>query len=350
MITRRELLALIPAAMAMPAAQASEVPFERIDVHLHIQRSAPVFVAAMEKAGWRGLSICDCRAVGDEVFDLEKDLQGTLSLHRESKGRIAWAATFDPRPFERPDFSSRVIANLNEYFKQEAVGVKIWKTIGMSIQSKSGEYLMADDPVFFPIYEAIQKADRVLIAHLADPSGMWLPPRTDNPRTSPSWWNRYGHPGTPSKEDVLLARDRVIAKYPKLRVCGCHLGSNEDNLVALSKRLDTYPNFVVDAAARVGNLVSADREAVRQFMMKYQDRVAWGVDFNLANSPSDEAGWQSVNAAHERDWNFFASSGTVVYGGGRAPSREVQGLGLPESVLRKIYRDNAARWYPGIAG
>jgi len=106
----------------------------------------------------------------------------------------------------------------------------------------------------------------------------------------------------------------------------------------------------VDAAARVGNLVSADREMVRQFMIKYQDRVAWGVDFNLASSPSDEAGWQSVNAAHERDWNFFASSGTVVYGGGAAPSREVQGLGLSERVLRKIYRDNAARWYPGIAG
>ena len=104
----------------------------------------------------------------------------------------------------------------------------------------------------------------------------------------------------------------------------------------------------MDAAARVGNLVSADREAVRQFMIKYQDRVAWGVDFNLASSPSDEAGWQSVNAAHERDWNFFASSGTVVYGGGGgggAPSREVQGLGLPEGVLRKIYRDNAVSFY-----
>ena len=199
MMTRRELFALIPAAAAVPAVRAAEVSFERIDVHLHVQRSAPVFVAAMEKARWRGLSICDCRAVGDEVFDLEKDLQGTLTLHRESKGRIAWAATFDARLFERPDFSSRVIANINQYFKQDAVAIKIWKTIGMNIQSKSGEYLLPDNPVFFPIYEAVQKADRVLIAHLADPSGMWAPPRTDRPRTSPSWWNRYGRPGTPSK-------------------------------------------------------------------------------------------------------------------------------------------------------
>src|SRR5436305_1773479 len=304
----------------------------------------------MEKTRWRGLSICDCRAVEDEVFDLEKDLQGTLTVHRESQGRIAWAASFDARDFEKPDFSSRVIARLNQCFAQQAIGVKIWKNIGMSIRSKSGEYLMADNPVFFPIYEAIQKADRTLIAHLADPSGMWQAPRTDTPRTSPAWWNRYGLPGTPSKDAILLARDRIVARYPKLRVVGCHLGSNEDDLVALAKRLDTYPNFIVDAAARVGNLVSADHDGVRQFVLKYQDRIAWGVDFNLASSPSDEAGWRSVNAAHERDWDFFASTGKVLYAGGRAPAREVQGLGLPDSVLRKLYRDNAVRWYPGILG
>jgi len=130
--------------------------------------------------------ICDCRAVEDEVFDLEKDLQGTLTVHRESQGRIAWAASFDARDFEKPDFSSRVIARLNQCFAQQAIGVKIWKNIGMSIRSKSGEYLMADNPVFFPIYEAIQKADRTLIAHLADPSGMWQAPRADTPRTSPA--------------------------------------------------------------------------------------------------------------------------------------------------------------------
>jgi hypothetical protein len=29
--------------------------------------------------------------------------------------------------------------------------------------------------------------------------------------------------------------------------------------------------------------------------------------------------------------------------------REIQGLNLPEPVLRRIYHDNAVHWIPGIA-
>ena len=65
-MTRREWIAGISAAAALRVGRAAEVPFERIDTHNHIHRSAPALVAAMEKAGWRGLSICDAREVGDQ--------------------------------------------------------------------------------------------------------------------------------------------------------------------------------------------------------------------------------------------------------------------------------------------
>ena len=66
---------------------------------------------------------------------------------------------------------------------------------------------------------------------------------SDNPQ-----WHMYGKAGAPVKEDILKARDRVLARYPKLRVVGCHLGSDEDDLGRLAKRLDAYPNFAVDTA------------------------------------------------------------------------------------------------------
>ena len=53
------------------------------------------------------------------------------------------------------------------------------------------------------------------------------------------------------KEDILKARDRVLARYPKLRVVGCHLGSDEVDLKRLAERLDSFPNFAVDTAVRV---------------------------------------------------------------------------------------------------
>ena len=61
----------------------------------------------------------------------------------------------------------------------------------------------------------------------------------------------FGRTDAPGKEAILTARDRVLARYPRLRVVGCHLGSDEDNLKQLARRLDAYPNFAVDTAARV---------------------------------------------------------------------------------------------------
>jgi hypothetical protein len=44
------------------------------------------------------------------------------------------------------------------------------------------------------------------------------------------------------------------------------------------------------------------------------------------------------------DWQYLASTGTLNYN-----RREAKGLGLPPEVLRKIFRENAPRWFPGIA-
>ncbi|HEY2156549.1 MAG TPA: hypothetical protein VGH33_13040 [Isosphaeraceae bacterium] len=62
--------------------------------------------------------------------------------------------------FEAPDFAERTIARLHKSFDDGAIGVKIWKNIGMAIRAKSGACLLPDDPALLPVYEAIRKADR----------------------------------------------------------------------------------------------------------------------------------------------------------------------------------------------
>ena len=145
----------------------------------------------------------------------------------------------------------------------------------------------------------------------------------------------YGKPQIPSKNAILQARDRMIARHPGLRVIGCHLGSNEEHLDQLAKRLDTLRNFAVDVASRVRYLARANRETVRQFAMKYQDRIIYATDFTLREGDDARAA-ASLLSTHEREWNYF--SGT-----------DEASLGLPESILKKIFHDNADRWIPGIA-
>jgi len=348
-MTRRELMAMVPAAVAAKTARAAEVSFERIDTHNHIHRSAPALVAIMEKAGWRGLSICDSREVGDQPSVLPEMIPGTVKFHHESKGRWAWATTFDARGFDQPGFADRVIAGLQEGFAQEAIAVKIWKNVGMGIRGTSGAYLLPDHPALLPVYEAIQKAGKTLICHLAEPDGAWMPldapgnSETGYLRSHPEW-HMYGHPEAPSKAAILQARDRVVARYPKLRVIGCHLGSNEEDLNRLPKRLDALPNLVVDAASRVRYLMAGERKKVRQFVLKYQDRILYATDFTLGAGDDERAG-HSLEATHDREWSFFATGEMVT-----ARRGQVQGLALPEPVLRKIFRENAVRRLPGILG
>src|SRR5262249_45628218 len=151
--------------------------------------------------------------------------------------------------------------------------VKIWKNIGMGIRSKSGEWLLPDHPAFRPIFEAIERAGRTVIAHLADLDEAWNAPDPNNPsdgyyRTHPEW-RMYQRPGAPAKEEILAARDRVLSRHPKLRMIGCHIGSNEQDLTRAARRLDAHPNFVMDLAARVRILMRQDPKTVREFVLKY---------------------------------------------------------------------------------
>jgi predicted TIM-barrel fold metal-dependent hydrolase len=347
MLSRRDMLRVIGAQTLFGAARAAEGPeFERFDTHVHIHRDAAAIPAMLKMSRWRALDIVVCPAVGNEPFDLEQKLHATLEVQRASGGSLAWTSTFDARQSESPGFIERTISRLRQSFADGAVAVKIWKNIGMAIQSRSGAYLLPDDPALLPIYEEIQKADRTLIAHLAEPDGAWMPLDARNPEFSyyskNPQWHMQGKAAAPVKQAILNARDRVLARYPKLRVVGCHLGSNEDDLKRLARRLDAYPNFAVDTAARVRYLARGDRDLVREFLTIYQDRILYATDFSLGDSDPAKAA-QALQTTHDRDWGFFSRGEKLDYGG--HPTR---GLALSETVVRKIFRENAVRWIPGL--
>ncbi|HEV2699935.1 MAG TPA: amidohydrolase, partial [Terriglobales bacterium] len=102
------------------------------------------------------------------------------------------------------------------------------------------------------------------------------------------------------------------------------------------------PNFAVDTAARVEYLMMQPRDKVRAFLIKYQDRVLYGTDLVVMPKDDTEKSLAEWKDAYARDWTFFATNKTLEVKG-----RKVQGLELPEPVLRKLYHDNAVRWFPG---
>lgn len=320
---------------------------EPVDTHVHAFKSDPAFTDLMERLRLHVLDICV--ADNHRIYNaLAAQLARGKSFVAASSGHARLCVTFDPFTFQQKDFAQNTIKQLHQEFADGAVAVKIWKNIGMELKTPDGKYVMPDDPAFAPIYQEIAAENKTLVAHVAEPSSCWQPPNPDSPdydyyKENPEWY-MYLHPDHPRKEVILAARDHLLAENPKLRVVGAHLGSMETDVDEIAKRFDRYPNFAVDTAARMEYLMIQPREKVRNFLIKYQDRVLYGTDLEfLANETTPEAlkDWQDTYA---RDWKFLATDQALQLRGG-----EIQGLNLPEPVLRRIYHDNAVRWIPGIA-
>jgi len=318
-----------------------------VDTHVHAFKSDPAFADLMARLRLRVLDICVADTQG--IYgELAAQLARAKAFVGASPGHARLCVTFNPFTFQHKDFAQHTVKQLHQEFSDGAVAVKIWKNIGMELKTPDGRYVMPDDPAFAPIYREIAAENKTLVAHVAEPSSCWEPPNPDSPdydyyKENPEWY-MYLHPDHPRKEVILAARDHLLAENPKLRVVGAHLGSMETDVDEIAKRFDRYPNFAVDTAARMEYLMLAPREKVRNFLIQYQDRVVYGTDLEfLANETTPDAlkDWQDTYA---RDWKFLATDQTLQLRG-----REIQGLKLPEPILRRIYHDNAVHWISGIA-
>lgn len=333
--------------IGLNALLSSFAAVDPIDAHVHVYNTSPSVSAFLKQYNLHFLDILVIDDRDPFYRSLEPQLRDAMRLVHDSSGHASLCTTFSPYDFEKPGFSTRAIHQLNENFAEGAVAVKIYKTIGMEIKKKTGEYLMPDDPIFKPIYQDIAAHNRTVIAHLAEPTSCWLPPDPasldyDYYRKHPGEY-AYRHPEWPTKAAILSARDHMLEENPKLRVVGAHLGSMELDVNEIAKRFDLYPNFAVDTAARVPYLMLQPREKVRAFLIKYQDRVLYGTDIEILPGNNVEASLNDLRNTYARDWKYFATDQVFEFRG-----KKIQGLGLPPSVLRKLYHDNALRWFPGI--
>jgi predicted TIM-barrel fold metal-dependent hydrolase len=323
--------------------------FHFIDAHVHMFEPTSAFYDFLQRSGMRMVTVAYVDKAEPIYADAAKEHAWEAAVSRKSHGRVAWCSTFDAQDWESSGFASRTIANLEKTFDQGAVAVKMWKTIGMKLTSSKGEFVLPDNPAFRPILDTIAKHNKTMYAHIAEPISSWMPLEKMKPLHALYYgahpeWHMYKHPGCPPKEALLAARDRMLEQHPNLRVVGCHLGSMEEDVADVAQRLDRYPNFAVDTAERIPDLMAQPRDKVRAFLIRYQDRVLYGTDTVWDSSSREQDVMQRLRDTYARDWKYLATRQVLELDG-----KKVEGLELPEAVLHKIYYENAMRWVPGLA-
>lgn len=319
-----------------------------IDSHTHIYQYNPQYVDLLEKLSMHTLDIMVVSDNADpERKDLAKESQDVFELVHKSGHRVFACTTFDAYRFNEPDFAANAIGSINRAFAEGAVAAKLWKNVGMEIKDKAGNYILPDNPALTPIYRDIAKHHKTLIMHIADPDTAWQPPNT--PATDRSYylahpeWYMYKIPGSPSKEQILQARDHVVAANPDLKVVGAHLGSMEADFPRIAADLDRYPNFAVDLTARMPYVMKLPRAQAISFFTRYQDRLIYGTDDTYYAGGNLQQLIRGAENTYARDWRYLATDATLSFHGIQA-----QGLALPEAILRKVYHQNAVHWFPGV--
>jgi len=318
-----------------------------IDAHMHLNGDHPDTLALLEARDLRLLNICVAEH-NDTWRTQERDPYHRLA--REHPERYAWCTSFDLPTFE-PDYVERVIAGLDQDLADGAVACKVWKNIGMEVRTPAGEWLMVDDPLFDPVFDHLARNGVPLLMHIAEPLACWRPLSEAGPHQAyyqrhPEW-HMHGRSDVPSHERLMAARDAVLARHPRLRVIGAHLGSLEYDVAEVAQRLERYPNFAVDTSARLGDLMAQDGEAVRAFFLRYPERILFGTDVVLRTAhstlPAAELARQiaQLEASYDDHARYFETDDVVTHRG--VTSR---GIHLPDDVLERFYRQNARAWYP----
>jgi predicted TIM-barrel fold metal-dependent hydrolase len=230
-----------------------------------------------------------------------------------------------------------------------ARGLKILKTLGLYLREDitSGTLVKIDDQRFDPMWDACGQLHLPVAIHISDPVAFFTATDRFNERyeelNNHPDWSFYGQ-DFPSNAELIAARNRMMARHPKTQFVALHVGNFSEDLQNVGENLDRFANMSVDIAARVGEL-GRQPVTARRFFDKYQDRILFGTD---ATPHGDEFPQQVFNdQLYEIYYRFLETSDEYFdYAPAKLPPQgrwRIYGIDLPDTILRKVYYENAAR-------
>lgn len=326
---------------------------QKIDAHVHMNLDRD---ALQDEGASEGFSFMSINTDIPEFVPPRKQMETILKRQKTGAVPVGFMTTFTMEGFGSDGWVEQSIEAIRIGLENGACGVKIWKNIGMEIKDEQNQFVMVDDPRLDPIFEYIEKNDIVLIAHLGEPRNCWLPMEEMTVSSDRDYFSRheryhmYLHPEYPSYEKQLAARERRLAKHPNLTFIGLHLASLEWSVEKVAGWLDEHPNAGVDLAERVCHLqhqAVEERKKVIDFVTRYQDRIIYGSDqIDDNDNVSAEEMQTTIREKWHREFQFFAEDTEQTAWNVDQPFR---GLGLPDEILHKLFRDNAIHYYPRLA-
>jgi predicted TIM-barrel fold metal-dependent hydrolase len=344
-----EVPALPKALMKLPRTNITRAKYPAIDFHFHGRalRTAPDYEKLVRLMDDTGIGV-----IANMDGGFGRDFDRNMEVGARFRDRIIHFARIDFNGINDPGWSQKTAAELERCFRAGAHGLKINKVLGLDLKNPDGSYIQSDDPRFDAVWEMCAKYNKPVMIHTSDSYGRFLPIGPENERYEAGLWRsnpegNYYKTGQPGPEVIEKARENMHAKHPKTRFVNAHVAMLYYDMDKVRALLDKYPNADVEISAAVQDLGRAPRY-IREFFMKYQDRILFGSDGN-PNRGIDEfwvSHWRFLETWDEHfdhPAQIRSATGAPLHGRWR-----ISGISLPDDVLRKVYYGNALRYLPGV--
>jgi len=283
-------------------------------------------------------------------------LEESAAILKGTGGRIRFMCNVDWSVFGKDYFVKKVTADLQACKEKGAVGLKIFKSLGLGVEWPDGRLLKVDDPALDPIFEKAGELGLPVLIHSGDPKAFFKPPDKDNERIDELMahpaWSFYGE-GIPSWEEVFAQYSNRVARHPKTIFIGSHFGNDPEDPPAVFAMMEKNPNLYIVTSARIPEIGRFDAQKMHDYFLAFQDRIIYGSDLGvgpdtlmLGSTPPrfpDESQIKLFFTASYRyfeTWEKQFDHPTPIQG-----RWKIDGIGLPCGVLEKVYHANAERLF-----
>jgi predicted TIM-barrel fold metal-dependent hydrolase len=233
-----------------------------------------------------------------------------------------------------PGWGPKAAAQLEADIKAGAMGLKVFKDLGMFARKTDGTRLRVDDPELDPVWAVCGRLNVPVLIHIAEPSAFFDPLDYTNER----WLELALYPDRRHQtgvrfEELMSERNAMMKKHPNTRFILAHFGWHANDLARAGKLLDENPNVYYDVAAVLYDFGRQPR-AAHDFFVKYQDRLLFGKD---SYQPDEYPYYWRVFETNDEYFDYYRDYHAFW---------KLYGIGLPDSVLRKLYYQNALKVTP----
>lgn len=213
---------------------------------------------------------------------------------------------------------------MGEYYSSPVAG------IGMHI----------DDERMDPLLLECGRLGMPVNIHVADPIWMYMPMDIYNDGMMNAYnWRIEWKEGMLDHSALLKTLEHAVEKHPDTIFIACHFANCTHDLQIFGNMLDQYPNLFGDISSRLKEIATVPRYAAA-FIEKYQDRLLFGSDVGYdVTRPMKYS-----TDVYEISFRLLESADEHIYMHDLFKYHwPLYGLDLKDDVLKKLYRDNAAR-------